>query len=168
MAQQNSPNRDRVNLVYRDNETKAEKELPFKILVIGDYTGAEDDRPLDERVPIKVDRGNFGAVMSDMGLELRVNVANAMSDDPEDTLAIHLKFRSLADFTPEWVAEQVPELRAMIEARQGLTELKHWLREGSLVFRMQKALSSPETRAQLRRELNVPYPKRKAGKGAEG
>jgi type VI secretion system protein ImpB len=156
MTQQSSPARDRVNLVYRDHETKAERELPLKLLVIGDYTGRVDDRPLDERKPIKVDNRNLGAVMAEHGLRLNFNCPNKLSEDPEDTLAVDLRFASYSDFGPEWVAQQVPELRMLVETRRSLTELKDWLgRSPSLVQRLQQALATPENRAQLRRELGL-------------
>ena len=127
MSQQSSPARDRVNLVYRDHETKAERELPLKLLVIGDYTGREDDRPLDERKPIKVDNRNLGAVMAEHGLRLTFNCPSKLSDDPEDTLPVDLRFASYSDFGPEWVAQQVPELRTLLETRRSLSEMKDWL-----------------------------------------
>jgi type VI secretion system protein ImpB len=154
MSQQSSPARDRVNLVYRDHDTKAERELPLKLLVIGDYTGRADDRPLDERKPIKVDNRNLGAVMAEQGLRLTFNCPNKLSEDAEDTLPVDLRFASYSDFGPEWVAQQVPELRMLVETRRSLTELKDWLsRSPSLVQRLQQALATPENRAQLRREL---------------
>jgi type VI secretion system protein ImpB len=154
MTQQSSPARDRVNLVYRDHETKAERELPLKLLVIGDYTGRADDRPLDERKPIKVDNRSLGAVMAEHGLRLTFNCPNKLSDDPEDTLAVDLRFASYSDFGPEWVAQQIPELRVLLETRRSLSEMKDWLgRVPSLVTRLQQALATPENRAQLRREL---------------
>lgn len=156
MSQQSSPARDRVNLVYRDHETKAERELPLKLLVIGDYTGREDPRPLDERKPIKVDNRNLGAVMAEHGLRLTFNCPSKLSDDPEDTIAVDLRFASYSDFGPEWVAQQVPELRTLLETRRSLTEIKDWLgRVPSLVHRLQQALATPENRAALRRELGV-------------
>jgi type VI secretion system protein ImpB len=155
MSQQSSPARDRVNLVYRDHETKAERELPLKLLVIGDYTGREDNRPLDERKPIKVDNRNLGAVMAEHGLRLTFNCPSKLSDDPEDTLPVDLRFASYSDFGPEWVAQQVPELRTLLETRRSLSEMKDWLgRVPSLVHRLQQALATPENRAQLRRELS--------------
>jgi type VI secretion system protein ImpB len=156
MSQQSSPARDRVNLVYRDHETKVERELPLKLLVIGDYTGRVDDRPLDERKPIKVDNRNLGAVMAEHGLRLTFNCPNVLSEDAEDTIPVDLRFSSYSDFGPEWVAQQVPELRALLETRRSLTELKDWLGlSPSLVQRLKQALATPENRNQLRRELGM-------------
>ena len=146
--------RDRVNIYYRDQESSEERELPLKILVIGDHTGHEDDRPLEERKPIRVDRQNLGAVLAEFGLRLRLSCPSALSDDPEDRISVDLKFRSFADFGPEWVAHQVPELQTLVSSRRLLADFKPWLRiSPSLVFRLQQALASPDNRAALRREL---------------
>ncbi|PRQ01985.1 hypothetical protein ENSA7_56520 [Enhygromyxa salina] len=156
MSKQASPARDRVNLVYREQESKQERELPLKILVLGDYRGHEDDRPLDERKPIKVDNRSLGAVMAEHNLQLRFNCPSKLTQDPEDTLAVHLRFASYSDFGPEWVAQQVPELRTLVETRRALTELKEWLGiSPSIVERLKQALASPENRVQLRRELGI-------------
>jgi type VI secretion system protein ImpB len=156
MTQQSSPVRDRVHLVYRDHDTKAERELPLKLLVIGDYTGRPDDRPLDERKPIKVDNRNLGAVMAEHGLRLTFNCPSKLSDDPQDTLPVDLRFSSFSDFGPEWIAAQIPELRILLENRRSLTELKEWFGVApSLVERLKQALATPENRNALRRELGM-------------
>ncbi len=155
-SQQSSAARDRVSILYRDKETSQERELPLKILVVGDYTGCEDDRPLDERKPIRIDRGNFGAVMAEHGLRLRFNCANKLTDDPEHTLACDLKFASFADFGPEWVAQQIPELRGLVDRRRALTELKAWLANSpELAERIRAVLADPQQRNLLRRELSL-------------
>jgi type VI secretion system ImpB/VipA family protein len=156
MSKQASPARDRVNILYKDHESKQERELPLKILVIGDLSGREDERMLDERKPIKVDNRSLGAVMAEHGLRLRFNCPNKLSDDPLDTLPVDLKFASFADFGPEWIAQQIPELRTLVDTRRSLTELKEWLAiSPSLVHRLREALATPENRKQLRRELGI-------------
>jgi type VI secretion system protein ImpB len=156
MSKQSSPARDRVNILYKDQETSQERELPLKILVLADLVGREDDRPIEERKPIRVDNKNLGAVMSEQGLRLRFNCPSKLSDDPNDTLPLDLRFSSYADFGPEWLAQQVPELRTLVETRRSLTELKDWLGDSpSLAHRLREALASPDNRKQLRRELGI-------------
>src|SRR5690606_22372498 len=122
----------------------------------GDFAGREDDRPLEERKPIKIDNRSLGAVMAEHGLSLRINCPSKLSDDPQDTLPLDLQFSSFADFGPEWIAQQVPELRTLVETRRSLTEIKQWLGVSpSLVHRLWQALATTENRKQLRRELGV-------------
>jgi len=53
--------KERVNITYKaaTGNAQEEKELPLKVLAIGDYTGRPDDRTLEERKPISIEKDNF-------------------------------------------------------------------------------------------------------------
>lgn len=118
--------RERVNIVYKPStgDAQEEKELPLKLLMMGDYTQRQDETPLEERKPINIDKDNFNDVMKSQGLGLQMNVANKLSDKAGDEMSVKLKFDSLKDFEPEQVAKQVPELKQLLELRQALSALK--------------------------------------------
>ena len=69
--------RERVNIVYKPatGGLSAEKELPLKLVMMGDYTLREDDRPLEDREPINVNKENFNEVMESQDLSLSFGVA---------------------------------------------------------------------------------------------
>lgn len=104
--------RERVNIVYKPatGDAQEEKELPLKLLMMGDYTLRQDSTPLEERKPININKDNFSDVMKSQKLELNVNVANKLSEKEGDEMAVKLKFNTLKDFEPEQVVRQVPEL----------------------------------------------------------
>ena len=118
--------RERVNITYKPatGDAKAEVELPFKMVMMGDYTLRQDDRPLEERKPINVNKDNFDEVMRKQDLRLSFNVANKLSGKADDEMAVSLKFDTLKDFNPEAVAQQVPELNKLLELRKALQALK--------------------------------------------
>jgi type VI secretion system protein ImpB len=150
--------KERVNIVYKSQvgDAQEETELPLKILVLGDYTGRADDTPLEERKPINVDKENFDEVMAKQDLAARVQVPDRLSGEKDATLNVDLKFRSLADFGPEGIASQVPELKRMLELRAALTALKGPL--GNIpAFRkkIQALLSDIEGRQKLMTELGL-------------
>ena len=119
--------KERVNITYKPatGDRQAEVELPLKMLFIGDYTGHADDRPLEERKPVNVDKDNFQQVLGEHNLSLEIGVPNALVDDKDaGDLAVKLKFKKLSDFAPDAIAEQVPELRQLLELRAALTALK--------------------------------------------
>ncbi|MBL8721825.1 MAG: type VI secretion system contractile sheath small subunit [Myxococcales bacterium] len=117
---------ERVNITYKPatGNAQAEVELPLKMLFIGDYTGRPDPRPLEERKPINVDKDNFTQVLAEQNLSLTMSVPDVLSGEKDANLNVNLKFKKLSDFGPEAVAEQVPELKKLMELRHALTALK--------------------------------------------
>lgn len=149
--------KERINVKFvpATGGQQAEVELPLKMVVLGDFTGRASDAPVEQRKAIDIDKNNFGNVMKEMDLERTIEVANVLNDtDPDATLRTTLKFASLQDFAPDSVAQQVPELRKLVELREALTALKGPL--GNMpAFR--KALSEivedPMRRAELIEQL---------------
>lgn len=118
--------RERINIKYRPatGDATEEKELPLKMLMLGDYTLRNDETPLEERKPVQVDKDNFNDVMRAMNLKLDVGVKNTMTGKDDDELAASLKFEGLKDFGPESIAKQVPELQQLLALREALVALK--------------------------------------------
>lgn len=122
--------RERVNIRYKSatGNAQEQRELPLKMLFVGDYTLRADDTPLAERKAINVTKDNFSKVMEGQKLKLDFGVQNKLEDgkkgEPAGDMAVKLKFDSLADFKPEAVAKQVPELNKLLELRQALVSLK--------------------------------------------
>ena len=149
--------KERVNIVYKSatGGTLEEIELPLKILMMGDYTGKPDGRPLEERAPINIDKSNFNEVMAKQNLEATLSVPDKLSEEG-GSLAVTLQFKNLADFGPESLVNQVPELKTLLELRAALTALKHPL--GSIPgFRkkIQALLGDSEGRQKLMQELGL-------------
>jgi type VI secretion system protein ImpB len=115
-----------VNITYKPATGNAseEVELPLKMLFIGDYTGRPDPRPLEERKPINVDKDNFEQVLAEQNLQVSMQVPDVLSGEQGAELAVNLRFKRLNDFGPDAVAEQVPELKKLLELRKALTALK--------------------------------------------
>jgi len=148
--------RERVNIVYKPatGDAQEEKELPLKLLVMGDFTGRTDDRPLEDRKPVNVDKDNFSDVMKSMNLSASFSVANTLSGKEGEELPVNLKFQNLKDMEPEAIAKQVPELSKLVELREALTALKGPL--GNLPeFRkkIQSLVTDPAAKEKLLKEL---------------
>ena len=150
--------KERVNIVYKSDtgNAQSEVELPLKVLMVGDYTGRQDERPVEERAPINIDKSNFNEVMAKQGLSLDASVPNRLSNEPDATMSVSLKFQTLADFTPEGIVNQVPELKQLLELRAALNALKGPL--GNVpAFRkkIQTLLGDTEGRQRLMTELGL-------------
>lgn len=100
------------------------KELPFVVGVLGDFSGnpTEPLKPFGERKFVQIDRDNFDEVMRKMTPGLEFRVKNTIEDNGSD-LAVSLKFESMQDFEPGAVVEQVPALKALLDARNELRDL---------------------------------------------
>jgi type VI secretion system protein ImpB len=150
--------KERVNITYKPATGDAQQsvELPFKILMVSDFTGKQDDRPVEERAPISVDKDNFAQVMAEQKLSVQATVANKLSAEPGAELNVKLEFKGLADFTPEGVVGQVPELQQLLALRGALVALKGPL--GNVpAFRkkIQALLGDEGARAKLMKELGI-------------
>jgi len=126
MAQEGSvAPKERVNITYKPaTGVGEEKELPMKMVMLGDFSQRPEDTPLEERKPINIDKDNFNGVMREMKLSTAMNVENTLSGNKEEQLAVNLKFEGIKDFEPEQVANQVPELKKLLEMRTALTALR--------------------------------------------
>ena len=126
MAQEGSvAPRERVNIVYKPaTGVDEEKELPLKVVVMGDFAQRPDDTPLEERTPVAVDKDNFNDVMKAMKLGVRLNVKNVLAGEEGAELPVDLKIEKVSDFGPEAVAAQVPELNKLLLLRNALLALK--------------------------------------------
>lgn len=151
--------KERVNITYRPATEGAQEdvELPFKILVLGDFTGRSDDRPVEDRDPINVDKDNFDKVMAAQKLAVEISVPNTITDDADaGELPVALRFESLADFRPEGLAQQVPELRRLLDLRAALVALKGPIvNVPGFVRKIRELLKDPDQRARLLRELEL-------------
>ena len=150
--------KERVNITYKPatGEAQEQKELPLQMLVLGDFTGRPDDRTIEERAPVKIDKDNFDQVMAEHKLTATVSVPNTLSEEPGAELHLDLKFETLADFTPDGIVHQVPELQKLLELRNALVALKGPLGNTPAFRRKIQALLGDESaRKKLMEELGI-------------
>ncbi len=149
--------RERVNIVYKPatGDAQEEKELPLKMLILGDWTQQQDSTPLEDRKVIQIDKDNFNDVLRGQGLNMTLQVPNKLVDKEDEEMPVTLKFESLKDFGPESVANQVPEIKKLLELRQALTALKGPL-GNTPEFRkkIQAIIADPAAREKLMGELS--------------
>ncbi|HOO36900.1 MAG TPA: type VI secretion system contractile sheath small subunit [Deltaproteobacteria bacterium] len=150
--------KERVNIVYRPatGDAKEEVELPLKVLVMGDFTGQKDDRPVEERDPVNIDKDNFDDVLKARNINLNVTVPNTLSGKTEDEMNVSLKFESMKDFSPEAIAKNTPELNRLLELREALSALKGPLSNlPEFRKKIQELIKDEKTRELLLKELGV-------------
>lgn len=127
--------------VAKDGATE-EVELPLKLLILGDFTQQEDQTPLQDRKPLTINKNNFDDVMEKMNLGLSVVVPNKLTDAEDEDMKVDMTFNSIKDFHPGRIAEQIPALKKLLNARNLLKDLKA------------RAKTKPEIRKALKGHLS--------------
>lgn len=120
----------RVQMTYEVEvgDMMENKELPFVVGVIGDF-GANPEQPkkrLKERKFVGIDSANFDEVLGSIEPVARFHVPNLLGNEGGE-LALELHFKSISDFRPEAVVQQVEPLRRLLEARTKLADLRNKL-----------------------------------------
>jgi type VI secretion system protein ImpB len=116
----------RVHITYQVETEGAvvEKELPFVMGVLGDFSGNPTAplKPFRDRKFIQIDRDNFNDVMGRMTPGVNLRVENTLADDGSE-LSVSLAFNSMDDFEPARIAAQVEPLRKLLQTRDKLRDL---------------------------------------------
>ena len=149
----------RVHITYEveTNGAEVKKELPFVVGVMGDYSGdnAEGKKALKERKFVNIDRDNFNDVMGKVAPTASLKVDNTLAGDGSE-LAVDLKFKSMDDFNPENLVQQVDPLRKLLEARNKLRDLMSKAdRSEELEGILEEILQNTDKVASISKELGI-------------
>lgn len=149
----------RVHITYdlETNGTREEKEIPFVMGVMGDYSGdnTEGKKALKDRKFASIDAENFNDLMGKISPELRLKVENTLENDGSE-MALSLAFNSMEDFEPQRLVEQVEPLKQLLDTRNKLRDLLTKAdRSEDLEKVLEDVLSNTEALSSLSGELGV-------------
>lgn len=110
-------------------------ELPFVMGVMADLAGesetAEARKPLGDRKFVETDAGRFSKFMEALAPRVKTRVPNALpaaeGEETEEELFVDLSFKSMSDFAPDKIAQQVPALNELLKMRQQLEQLLSYM-----------------------------------------
>jgi type VI secretion system protein ImpB len=152
--------KERVNIVYKPatGGMQEQVELPFKTLVLGDFTLEKDETPLEDRDPVSVDKDNFNEVLAGQKVKLETSVPDKLTEGAgeDDLIPVNLKFNGIRDFDPDQVIQQIPQLKNLHDLREALKALKGPM--GNIPqFRkkVQELVADDEARDKLIEELKL-------------
>jgi type VI secretion system protein ImpB len=134
------------------------KQLPYIVGLMADLSG-QPSEPLPkakDRKFIEIDRDNFDEVLAAAAPRLAIRVPSKLKPDANEMLNVELKFKSMDDFGPVAVVQQIEPLRKLFEARNRLRDLLTKL-DGNdeLDSILREVVASTEERAKLRGELGA-------------
>lgn len=147
--------KERINISYRPatGNAKESVELPFKVLVLGDFDLKESKDSLEDRAMTNINNANFDDVMTEMDLSLDFTVPDLVTSRGGD-IRVNIDIDKLADFDPDNICNNVPELTQILALREALKSLKGPLGNSpSMRKRVQSILSDGATRKALMKEI---------------
>jgi len=149
----------RVHITYdvEANGTLVEKEIPFVMGVMGDYSGdnIEGKKSLKDRKFSQIDRDNFNEIMSKINPQLKLKVENLLENDGSD-LSVNLDFKTMEDFEPHRLVEQIEPLKKLMDTRNKLRDLLTKAdRSEDLETLLESVLSNTQSLSSLSGELGI-------------
>ncbi|MCY1430482.1 type VI secretion protein [compost metagenome] len=164
--------KERINVTFKPATGNAQEEieLPLKLMVLGDFTQRSDDRKVEDRKPIGIDKNNFDDVLAKQELNLTLSVPNRLQDEENDNeLALQLRINELQDFSPANLVEQIPELKKLMELRDALVALKGPLGNAP-AFRhaIESVLADDDSRERVLSELGLTAQQKRDSRNHQG
>lgn len=95
-------------------KTGVVEEPPFRLLVLGDWSGDVEKRALDLRFPIEIDRDNFDEVLARLGVRLDLELGASGQ--------LALEFGDYDDFHPDQLYRRVPLFNSLRDLRKRLND----------------------------------------------
>lgn len=161
----------RVQISYdvEDNGALVKKELPFVVGVLGDFSGDSKNslKALKHRKFVNINGENFEQVMASIAPSVKTKVENTLKDDGSQ-ISVDLTFKSMDDFTPGKIAENIPVLKRLLDIRAKLNQLLTKIeRSDELEEALSKLIQSEETLKEVIDHFNS-QEQTDAGNAAEG
>ncbi len=100
------------------------EELPFRLAIVGDFTGKDDPTPVAERKLRNINQKNFNDIMASMDVTASYSVKNTTSGKEDEEIAVDLKIEGMKSFKPDEIAKQVPQISELVEFRKKLIDLR--------------------------------------------
>lgn len=110
-------------------------ELPFVMGVMADLAGSSESKEAqktpNDRTFVEVDAGRFSKYMEALSPRVKARVKNTLpgkeGQEADEEMFVDLSFKSMGDFSPDKVAEQVPALAELLAMRKQLEELLSYM-----------------------------------------
>ena len=123
--------------------------------VLADFSGMPESplKPIRYRRFVDVQLDNLDAVLEACAPRLSFEVSNRLTEEDGPPLRVTLKFSSVKNFEPGALVQQIPPLRALLELRGKLADLRASLQNKELDEKLQEVLNNPEKLNKLKKEV---------------
>ncbi|WP_341205719.1 type VI secretion system contractile sheath large subunit [uncultured Psychrosphaera sp.] len=108
----NQPKWDKLSFSYQTVDDNAEIELPFKMLILGDFTQSNQDGDTHLLKPSRVSFDTFNQFFASQSLTIQLEMAVADIDENISYIDVDVNLKSMADFEAFELVNSVPYLKA--------------------------------------------------------
>jgi type VI secretion system protein ImpB len=173
MTARNTVPKSRIMLTYdtrQPDQPRKEKELPLRLLVVGDLTGrsAKPEPPpgappaakdeFEDRKIHDLNGRNLDAVMGKMNIAVQLQGVTNHVDKAGAPFDVTIPITSMASFEPGEVVNHVPSTKRLLQIRKLLLELQACVDNNKQFRRLVRELTSPP-RAALLAQLRATFAK---------
>jgi type VI secretion system protein ImpB len=127
--------------------------------ILADLSGmpSEPLPKLKERRFVEITPDNFDSVLDSMKPRVAFTVENKLSEDPNaGNLGVDLTFKSIEDFEPDRIVQNVKPLHDLMELRTKLSDLIGSLQGNEKLERLLSEVVADKTKLdQLKQELGI-------------
>jgi type VI secretion system protein ImpB len=138
------------------------KELPFVMGIMADLAGSRSSElpKLKDRKFVELDPDTFGEIMASIAPRLAFDVPSRIPGAADgDSISVALNFKSMDDFGPLQIAQQISGLSELCASRVKLSDLLAKLDGNDVLHGIFKdVMSNPDKLAQLKKDLDAAAP----------
>jgi len=103
---------DKLEFNYQSIEGNENATLPFKLLVLGDFSLSDDNRPIHTLKPVKIDYKSFDRVLVSQKIAISIELTMASDDNHIDYIDLDVNINGMACFEPLSLIKSIPYLAA--------------------------------------------------------
>ena len=117
----------RIDLAYETKKDGASKtmRLPLRMMVTGDWAAGQSKEAgteFEKRTAYNITPGNMDEVMDKMDINLNLEVKDHLHGG--ETANVKLPVRRMKDLTPDQIAQNVPDIKELLDLRAKLADIK--------------------------------------------
>lgn len=101
---------------------KVKKTLPFRVLVLGDFTKRKDREELSKRQIFDISNG-IDHTLKEMKIKFDFKVPNFLSKEDGSEIHVNYDITSMRDFTPAAIVDKVAPLKSLVKLKEMLYSL---------------------------------------------
>jgi len=113
--------KERINIVYKSlqENISVEKELPLKLLIVGEFGNFQKNLGINDRNVVNVNKGNFNDVLKNLDVKVSLDLVIDEAIHRQETA-----IEEFNDFSPDKLVKKMEHVEKLLKIRNALLMLK--------------------------------------------